>query len=179
LPAAPVIIATAVFEFMAAKANTVRAGELDSPASPTRSPAMPAVVLTERKGFVHWITINRPDRRNALNEEVVRTIHGALAEAVEDRECRAVVLTGAGDQAFCAGADLQKNAQGGAFDVDFSRPQHYVVDLFKRIQGCPLPLIARRQRPRHGRWFSACSAPATWRSPPTTSASARRSRGLA
>ncbi len=104
---------------------------------------MPAVVLTERKGSVHWITINRPDRRNALNEEVVRTIHGALAEAVEDRECRAIVLTGAGDQAFCAGADLQKNTQGGAFDVDFSRPQHYVVDLFKRIQGCPLPLIAR------------------------------------
>jgi enoyl-CoA hydratase/carnithine racemase len=101
-----------------------------------------AAVLTQRRGTVQWITINRPDRRNALNEEVVRTIHGALAEAVEDRECHAIVLTGAGDQAFCAGADLQKT-QGGAFDVDFSRPQHYVVDLFKRIQNCPLPLIAR------------------------------------
>jgi len=140
---------------------------------------MPAVVLTERKGFVHWITINRPDRRNALNEEVVRTIHGALAEAVEDRECRAVVLTGAGDQAFCAGADLQKNAQGGAFDVDFSRPQHYGRRPVQAHPGMSSAADRARQRPRHGRWFSACSAPATWRSPPTTSASARRSRGLA
>src|SRR2546428_5111945 len=101
-----------------------------------------SAVLLERKGAVHWLTINRPERRNALNEEVVKTIDAGIAAAVEDRDCRAIVLTGAGDQAFCAGADLQKT-QGGAFDVDFSRPRHYIVDLFKRIQDCPLPLIAR------------------------------------
>ena len=100
-------------------------------------------VLIERRGAVQWITINRPDRRNALNEEVVRAIDGGIAQATDDRACRAVVLTGAGEQAFCAGADLQKNAQGGAFDVDFSRPRHYIVDLFKRIQDCPLPIVAR------------------------------------
>ncbi len=100
-------------------------------------------VLIERRGTVQWITINRPDRRNAINEEVIKAINNGIAQANDDRECRAIVLTGAGEQAFCAGGDLQKNVQGGAFDVDFSRPRHYVVDLFKRIQECTLPLIAR------------------------------------
>jgi enoyl-CoA hydratase/carnithine racemase len=104
---------------------------------------MADAVLVERKGAVQWITINRPDKRNALNEEVVRTIDGAIAAANDDRDCRAIVLTGAGEQAFCAGADLAKNAKGFAFDVDFSRPQHYIVRLFKRIQDSPLPLVAR------------------------------------
>lgn len=102
-----------------------------------------ACVLVERRGAMQWITINRPERRNALNEEVVRLIDGGIAQAMEDRDCRGIVLTGAGEQAFCAGADLQKNVKGGAFSVDFSRPRHYIVDLFKRIQDCPLPLIAR------------------------------------
>jgi enoyl-CoA hydratase/carnithine racemase len=104
---------------------------------------MSEAVIVERRGAVPWLTINRPARRNALTEEVVRRIDQGIAGAVDDRECRAIVLTGAGDQAFCAGADLQKNVAGGAFDVDFSRPRHYIVDLFKRIQDCPLPLIAR------------------------------------
>ena len=58
-------------------------------------------------------------------------------------EVKAIVLTGAGDKAFCAGADLAKNAKGFAFAVDYSRPQHYIVDLFKRLQECTLPVIAR------------------------------------
>ncbi|MGH8460752.1 MAG: enoyl-CoA hydratase-related protein, partial [Stenotrophobium sp.] len=65
------------------------------------------------------------------------------AQAMADRETRAIVITGAGDKAFCAGADLAKNVQGGAFAVDFSRPRHYIVDLFKRLQDCTLPVIAR------------------------------------
>jgi enoyl-CoA hydratase/carnithine racemase len=100
-------------------------------------------VLVTRRGAVQWITINRAERRNALNEAVVTAINAGIADAMDDVQCRAIVLTGAGEQAFCAGADLQKNAQGGAFDVDFSRPRHYIVDLFKRMQDCPLPIVAR------------------------------------
>ena len=101
------------------------------------------IVLIDRRGPVQWITLNRPDRRNALNEAVVTAINAGIAAATDDPQCRAIVLTGAGEQAFCAGADLQKNVQGGAFDVDFSRPRHYIVDLFKRMQDCPLPIVAR------------------------------------
>ena len=104
---------------------------------------MTEMVLIEKRGPVQWISINRPERRNALNEEVVRTIGRGVAQAVDDADIRAIVLTGVGDQAFCAGADLQKNVQGAAFSVDFSRPKHYIVDLFKAFQECPLPLIAR------------------------------------
>ncbi len=100
-------------------------------------------VLIERRGAVQWITINREERRNALNEQVVRTIDAGVVRAMADSEVRAIVLTGAGDRAFCAGADLQKNADGFAFAVDFSRPRHYMVDLFKRLQECTLPVIAR------------------------------------
>ncbi len=102
-----------------------------------------APVLVERRDAVQWITINRADKRNALNEDVVRRMDAGIAEAVASGDCRAIVITGIGDKAFCAGADLQKNAKGGAFEVDFARPRHYIVDLFKRIQDCPLPLVAR------------------------------------
>jgi enoyl-CoA hydratase/carnithine racemase len=104
---------------------------------------MSSPVVVERRGAAQWITINRPERRNAINEEVIGAIGAAIGLAMADEACRAIVLTGAGDQAFCAGADLQKNVQGGAFAVDYSRPRHYIVDLFKRIQECSLPLIAR------------------------------------
>ncbi len=99
-------------------------------------------VLVERRGAVQWITINREARRNAMNADVIRLISEGIAQAVSD-EARAIVLTGAGDKAFCAGADLAKNVEGFAFDVDFSRPRHYIVSLFKQLQDCPLPVIAR------------------------------------
>ena len=107
------------------------------------SQAAAAPVLLERRGDVLWITINREERRNALNQEVIQTIDRGIAEAVSGGEVKAIVLTGAGDKAFCAGADLAKNAKGFAFAVDFSRPKHYIVDLFKRLQECTLPVIAR------------------------------------
>lgn len=99
-------------------------------------------VLLERRGAVQWITINRESRRNAMNAQVISIISQGIADAVAS-EARAIVLTGAGDKAFCAGADLTKGVKGFAFDVDFSRPRHYIVQLFKQLQECPLPVIAR------------------------------------
>ena len=63
-------------------------------------------VLIEKRGMVQWITINREARRNAINDVVTDTIAAGLNAASADPEVRAVVLTGAGDKAFCAGADL-------------------------------------------------------------------------
>lgn len=100
-------------------------------------------VLIERRDHVQWITLNRAERRNAINEDVIVRLGDGIAAAVRDRDCRAIVLTGAGDKAFCAGGDLQKNAEGNPFGVDYSRPQHYMVDLFRRIQDCTLPIVAR------------------------------------
>jgi enoyl-CoA hydratase len=60
------------------------------------------------------ITINRPERRNALNAETIAGIGSALTAAENDDDVRVVVLTGAGDQAFCAGMDLRNFAAGTA-----------------------------------------------------------------
>lgn len=58
------------------------------------------------------LTINRPDRRNALSGAVIRALRQRLAEARDDAAVRAIVLTGAGDQAFCAGGDLASGMAG-------------------------------------------------------------------
>jgi crotonobetainyl-CoA hydratase len=64
-------------------------------------------VLVERRGNVMVITINRPEARNAVNGAVSSGVGDALEAAQHDPEVRAVVITGAGDKSFCAGADLK------------------------------------------------------------------------
>jgi crotonobetainyl-CoA hydratase len=66
--------------------------------------------LTERRGNVLLITLNRPEARNAINASVSIAVGDALEEAQNDPEVRAVVITGAG-QTFCAGADLKAIAR--------------------------------------------------------------------
>jgi len=97
------------------------------------------LVLTERRGAALWIKLNRPERRNALNDEVVRGISGAMAGAAGDPAVRVLVVTGAGDRAFCAGGDLGPD---GAFTFDFARPRSAYGDLLRQAQDCPLPIIA-------------------------------------
>jgi len=67
---------------------------------------MADVVLYEVKDAVATVTINRPDRMNALTTEVLEKLPEALRRAAGDRDARCIVLTGAGDRAFSAGADL-------------------------------------------------------------------------
>jgi len=100
-------------------------------------------VKIERRGAALWITIDREARRNALNEAVARGIEAGLDMAEADRDVRAVVLTGAGDKAFCAGGDLQLQADGTPFTIDAADPRHYVARLLRRMDACRLPLIAR------------------------------------
>ena len=64
------------------------------------------VVLAEARGSSTWLTIDRPNRRNALSPDVIEGLLDGLERAAADDAVRTVVLTGAGDRAFCAGADL-------------------------------------------------------------------------
>ena len=68
--------------------------------------------LSERRGNVLLITINRPDARNAVNQAVSIGVGDALQAAQDDPEIRAVVITGSGDKSFCAGADLKALSRG-------------------------------------------------------------------
>ena len=98
-------------------------------------------VILEKRGQAYWITINRPDKRNALNGDVIAGIARGYREAHEDREVRVIVLTGAGNKAFCAGADLQNS--GAAFARDFSIPNVDYADLLRQSQNATKPAIAR------------------------------------
>jgi len=77
----------------------------------TEPTSLPAV-LVERRGHVMIVTINRPEARNAINEAVWLGVGEALAEADRDADVRVVIVTGAGDQSFCAGADLKALSRG-------------------------------------------------------------------
>jgi enoyl-CoA hydratase/carnithine racemase len=98
-------------------------------------------VRCETRAAVHWITIDRPEQRNALNEGVVRGIAEGIVEAQRNPDVRAIVLTGAGDKAFCAGGDLK--GRSSPFEQDPANPQNPVVDLFLEFERCTLPTIAR------------------------------------
>jgi len=98
-------------------------------------------VILEKRGQAFWITINRPDKRNALNGDVISGIAKGYREAHDDRDVRVIVLTGTGDKAFCAGADLQNS--GAAFARDFSMPNSDYADLLRQAQNATKPAIAR------------------------------------
>jgi enoyl-CoA hydratase/carnithine racemase len=70
-------------------------------------------LVQERRGAVLVARLNRPDARNALTPDMIRGIGGAITDAEADPEIGAVVLTGTGDRAFCAGMDLRAFAAGG------------------------------------------------------------------
>ncbi|WP_432262296.1 enoyl-CoA hydratase/isomerase family protein [Cupriavidus sp. TMH.W2] len=97
-------------------------------------------LLGEVRGAVLWLTINRPERRNAINPAVLDGLHAGIGRANADDGIRAVVITGAGDQAFCAGADLQT---GTSFAFDYSEPGQRLADLLRRARRSNVPLIAR------------------------------------
>ena len=88
------------------------------------------------------LTIDRPERRNALSWTVVRELRACVAQIRDDPAARVVVLTGAGDQAFCAGADLTGMAAGaGHLDLHESRGE--LADLFGDLWSLRKPTIAR------------------------------------
>jgi len=99
----------------------------------------PAVLL-EKRGAACWITINRPDKRNAINQEVIDGIREGYRLAHVDPEVRVIVLTAAGEKAFCAGGDLQP---GKGFAFDYARPNIDYADLLRIAQSATLPSIAR------------------------------------
>jgi enoyl-CoA hydratase len=82
-------------------------------------------LLYEVQGGIATVTLNRPDQRNALNGELLAALVEAMKQARDDEAVRAVVLTGAGEKVFCAGADL------GGFAADAPLvAKHFASDLF-------------------------------------------------
>ncbi|MCU0271404.1 MAG: enoyl-CoA hydratase/isomerase family protein, partial [Acidimicrobiales bacterium] len=88
------------------------------------------------------LTINRPERRNALSWSVVGELRRRVAEARVDPAVRVLVLTGAGDRAFCAGADLSGMAAGAGY-LDLHDARGELASLFGALWDLGKPTIAR------------------------------------
>ena len=100
-------------------------------------------VIVDQRGPVLWLSINRPERRNALNGVVFDALIEAFAAAESDRATRAVVLTGAGEKAFSAGADLKPDTQYTALTLDDDALEHPYVRYARTVRRFSKPLVAR------------------------------------
>lgn len=110
-------------------------------------PGQETLEVTRRlSSGVLTLTINRPERRNAMSWDVVKTLRAHVEAAREDRDVGVVVLTGAGDKAFCAGADLggmRGEEEAGFLDTHAARGE--VARLFRALWAVGKPTIARVQ----------------------------------
>ncbi len=98
------------------------------------------LVIVERRDAVRILTFNRPDKLNALSTPMLTELEAALEEAREDEATRVVILTGAGDRAFVAGADIGEYAE--QTDEAFDAFQRFCRRLFDAIDMFPDPVIA-------------------------------------
>ena len=99
-------------------------------------------VLVERRAGYRVITLNRPQQLNAFSEAMHQALKRALAEAEEDADCRALLLTGAG-RAFCSGQDLRERiAQDGQTTVLGSSLETYYNPLVRKLRTLPFPVVA-------------------------------------
>jgi enoyl-CoA hydratase len=97
------------------------------------------LVLVERRGRVSVLTLNRPEKRNALNAPLRLAILDALGNAWKDADTRAIVFTGAGDKAFVAGADIAEFE--GRTPVDQFRIMEG-ASIYDALERSPKPVIA-------------------------------------
>jgi len=100
-------------------------------------------VQYEVDGAIARVTIDRPERRNAMSFTVMQGLRDSMAKARADDAVRVVVLTGAGDKAFCAGADLGGIAETGHAGAHDGRG--LLADLFRDLWSLGKPIIARVQ----------------------------------
>jgi enoyl-CoA hydratase/carnithine racemase len=126
-------------------------------------------LLYEIGGKIAWMTINRESRRNSISQEMMSGIIARLAESEENPEVRAICFTGAGEKAFCSGADLASTLSG---ENDITEGAHNYALLLKKLASVAKPVVARVNGPclagglgfmlacdiviaRNDAWFSA------------------------
>ena len=98
-------------------------------------------ILYETSSGIAKITINRPEVRNAFRPQTLFELQDAFRHAHEDAAIGAIILTGAGDQAFCSGGDQRVRGDGG-YVGDDDVPRLNVLDLQRQIRSIPKPVIA-------------------------------------
>ena len=97
-------------------------------------------ILYEKKEGIAYITFNRPKVLNALNRQTIDELHQALLDARRDPSVRVLILTGAGEKSFVAGADIAAMSEMSAVQgLEFARLGHRVLQSMEEL---PVPIIA-------------------------------------
>ncbi|MFN3552089.1 MAG: enoyl-CoA hydratase/isomerase family protein [Novosphingobium meiothermophilum] len=102
-----------------------------------------ATFIVERRGQADWVTLNRPDVLNAISLQMVHDLHTYFGRLHHDRDCRVVVLRGAG-KAFCAGLDIRERSTDRdtpPFAAGFGF-QGYLAEVYVKMRRCPQPIVA-------------------------------------
>lgn len=113
-----------------------------------------------RDGRILWLTLNRPERLNALNGRMVEELGAFFAGLVDDREARVVILRGAG-RGFCAGWDLKEESEAAGLTGSVAaalRVQRRFSSVIMRMHRAPQPIIACLHGPATGGGFSVALA---------------------
>jgi len=103
---------------------------------------MAEVVLYELRGTTAWVTLNRPDKRNALSRDLIQALDEVIRQAAQENRVRCLVLTGAGS-AFCAGMDLEELRQ--SLDAETTliwQDAQRLATLYDFLYRLPKPTIA-------------------------------------
>jgi enoyl-CoA hydratase len=101
------------------------------------------LVLVAVDGAVATVTLNQPEKRNPLSATMVRELGEALAWCRSEAAVRVVVLTGAGDRAFCAGADLASSFHAGADQLERHHDRGRIAGLFLALRELGKPVVGR------------------------------------
>ena len=111
-----------------------------APAASSAATLTLANVLYEKKGAIAYVTVNRPKVLNALNTPTWTDLRTAFEDAKNDAAVRGVILTGAGDKAFIAGADISELAHASA--VDAERSSRFGQDVLDLVENLGKPVVA-------------------------------------
>lgn len=98
-------------------------------------------VLIKKSQGIGELILNRPEARNALNRDLIRDIHGGLDYLSSDSQIHVIVLSGAGDRAFCAGADLKELLENDGVS-DYRNYFAGVAQIIEKLAKIPQPTIA-------------------------------------
>ncbi|WP_286771282.1 MULTISPECIES: enoyl-CoA hydratase-related protein [unclassified Sphingomonas] len=116
-------------------------------------------LLVERRGAVDRVTMNRADRLNTLDEVMIAELAGYFDRIAKDRDCRVIVLKGAG-RAFCAGLDLTaaQTAASPRDTIDRLAHQRSIAEIVMKMRYCPQPIVSLVHGPACGGGFAIALA---------------------
>jgi enoyl-CoA hydratase len=114
-------------------------------------------IRVERRGQVEWVTMNRPERLNALDDTMVGELSSYFGDLATDRDVRVVVLRGAG-RGYCAGLDLQAPRGAAPDPIDRLRHQRSIAEIVMRMRYAPQPIVSLVHGPACGGGFAMALA---------------------